>query len=83
MLGCKKQKSGHGGKPNRSNLKGHRQQSRYLRQNADDIQELPTSSFSHKLAMWDFEHCDPKKCSGRKLVRMKMVSNLRLNQRYH
>ncbi|CAB4390143.1 unnamed protein product [Rhizophagus irregularis] len=34
------------------------------------------------LGMWDFEHCDPKKCSGKKLVRFGIVKELKVSTRF-
>ncbi|XP_026490132.2 18S rRNA aminocarboxypropyltransferase [Vanessa tameamea] len=34
------------------------------------------------VSMWDLNHCDPKKCSGRKLSRHKLIKNLKLGQKF-
>lgn len=35
-----------------------------------------------RLGMWDFSQCDPKRCSGRRLARMKMLQEFKLNTRF-
>lgn len=37
---------------------------------------------SFTISMWDLNHCDPKKCSGRKLMRHNLIKNLKLGQRF-
>lgn len=35
-----------------------------------------------RLAMWDFEQCDAKRCTGRKLSRMGMIDTLRMSESF-
>ena len=42
----------------------------------------PKTDFPAKMAMWDFKHCDPKRCSGKKLERLCLIRSLRVGQKF-
>ncbi|KNC77458.1 hypothetical protein SARC_10079 [Sphaeroforma arctica JP610] len=50
---------------------------------AFEVEYDAASEFPCGLAMWDFNQCDPKRCSGRRLAKMGVVHELKLTQRFH
>lgn len=34
------------------------------------------------LAMWDFNHCDPKRCSGKKMARVGIMRTLKVGRKF-
>ncbi len=50
---------------------------------ADDDSEQTSSKPAFKAACWDLNHCDPKRCSGKKLIRLGLMRDLHLGQRHN
>ncbi|KAF9925400.1 ribosome biogenesis protein tsr3 [Modicella reniformis] len=48
----------------------------------EDSEVRIRSNIPMPLGMWDFEQCDPKRCSGKKLERMGMIKTLKISQRF-
>lgn len=49
----------------------------------EDEEENEESEGGVTVMMWDLEHCNPNKCTGRKLARLGMLKCLRLGQRFN
>ncbi|EDV19400.1 uncharacterized protein TRIADDRAFT_62139 [Trichoplax adhaerens] len=72
------------------NMKHHKMQAAtaedepsYPGEDVVDEEESGWNKFPFPLAMWDFQHCDPKKCSGRKLMRLGIVRQLKVSTRFN
>lgn len=64
---------------------GHKSKQHHIRrgrQEAGSQNKHADAEFPVKLAMWDFDHCDPKRCSGKKLERLGYIKNLRVGQKF-
>lgn len=44
--------------------------------------ETPNVKLPVDLAMWDFNHCDPKRCSGKKMSRVGVMRTLKVGQKF-
>lgn len=49
----------------------------------DDEAEFAEFKVPFRVAMWDVGQCDPKRCTGRKLSRFRMIETLRLGTRFN
>jgi hypothetical protein len=48
----------------------------------DEEEEEEQVTIGVPVGMWDFDHCDPKRCSGKKLERHRLMTSLRVGSRF-
>ncbi|WPK22971.1 hypothetical protein PUMCH_000194 [Australozyma saopauloensis] len=81
--GKNKQSEERGDRSRTSN--GHKSKQFHSRKGRQEegAMNLVQSKLPVKLAMWDFDQCDPKRCSGKKLERLGYIKNLQVGQKFH
>ncbi|KAI1435811.1 hypothetical protein GGR50DRAFT_275472 [Xylaria sp. CBS 124048] len=52
-------------------------------QDDEEAGESQSTQPAFKAACWDLNHCDPKRCSGKKLIRLGLMRDLHLGQRHN
>ncbi|KAJ3836474.1 DUF367 family protein [Lentinula raphanica] len=73
------------GRPNRDTLFDDSKPDSVI-DSAEDELALPdgdqenTRQIDVPVAMWDFNHCDPRRCSGKKLARLGLIKELKIGQ---
>ncbi len=51
-------------------------------QDAADTEADLGSKPAFKAACWDFNHCDPKRCSGKRLIKLGLMRELHVGQKF-
>ncbi|KAG9246007.1 putative ribosome biogenesis protein TSR3 [Calycina marina] len=55
---------------------------RQPRNDDDEDEDHPASRPAFKAACWDLGHCDPKRCSGKKLMKLGLMRDLHVGQKH-
>ncbi|KAI1401001.1 DUF367-domain-containing protein [Hypoxylon fuscum] len=63
--------------------KGHGNPRPRQRPAEDDSENATSNKPAFKAACWDLNHCDPKRCSGKKLIRLGLMRDLHMGQRHN
>lgn len=77
-----KARTSNGHKSKQHHARKGRQETGSVLPGADVDDESKTPRLAVKMAMWDFDHCDPKRCSGKKLERLGLIKGLRVGQKF-
>lgn len=48
----------------------------------DEVEGATSSRPAYKAACWDMGHCDPKRCSGKRLMKLGLMRELHVGQRH-